>query len=84
MGIVNSRRILPSACRWRSPEITRIMKEILETLTLSPVQIDKLMKLCSSDWGKLATLSASNANVFSALTTIPADVVPMLNTLANI
>lgn len=60
------------------------MKEILETLTLSPVQIDKLMKLCSSDWGKLATLSASNANVFSALTTIPADVVPMLNTLANI
>lgn len=60
------------------------MKEILESLTLTPDQIAKLIKLCSGDWGKLATLSASNAGVFSQLTGIAADVVPMLNTLANI
>ena len=61
------------------------MLEVLNTLEgLTDTQRTALVKMCGGDWGKLAALTAGNADIFAKLTKIDADIVPMINILANV
>lgn len=61
------------------------MLEVLNTLEgLTDTQRAALVKMCGGDWGKLATLTATNGAVFAKLTKIDADIVPMINLIANV
>lgn len=61
------------------------MLEILKSLDgLTEKQCEQLVKICSGDWKKLASLTATNHDSFAMLTKISKDVVPMINLMANI